>query len=196
MIFLRKKGDGQLREMNRWISIVFLSLFCLLLCLKGEITAQSSGTDLFTTGKFRVAFEGVGEFPVAQVKGLVSETLLDPAQDPSKIQPIKELKPVHLVIVRKAKKSDGLWRWREAIISGKKDLRAGRVDLLNQNMEPVLTWEIIDAWPFKWVWPELDANAPEVALETIHFMAKEVRAAGKRVIPLPKLRRSIKVKKK
>ena len=78
-----------------------------------------------------MVFEGVGEFPVVLVKGLVSETLLNPAQDPSKIQPNKQLKPVHLVIVRKAKKSDRLWQWRDAIISGKKDLRAGRVDLLN-----------------------------------------------------------------
>ena len=177
-------------KMIRSIGLACLLVVFLMVHI-GVSVAQTGGSEDLTTWRFRVVFEDVGEFPAVRVTGLVSETLVDLSPESYHVQPRRELKPVHLVIVRKAVPPDDLWRWRARIMDGRKDTRGGRVDLLDENRQPVLTWEIKKAWPFKWEWPELDAQHPAVALEAIHFIAEEVGPAGNHVIPLPVLLQNI-----
>lgn len=179
-----------MREMTRVMRWVSLSVVFLMMHI-GISAAQTGGSGEFTTWRFRVVFEDVSEFPAIRISGLVSETAVDLSPESYDVQPRRDLKPVHLVIVRKAVPPDDLWQWRARIMEGRKDTRGGRVDLLDENWEPVLTWEIKKAWPYKWEWPELDAQHPDVALEAIHFIAEEVAPAGNRVIPLPVLLHSI-----
>ena len=185
-----------MRDTNRGRRFMWLLLFSLCLLIGNRVTAQTTGKAQLTTARFRVVFQGIGEFRAVRIQGLVSETLVDLSQESTRIQPRRALKPVHLVLARKAVPPDPLWQWRADILEGRRETRTGRVDLLDQNREPVLTWEIKEAWPFKWVWPVLDAVNPDLALEEIHFIAKSVQPAGKRIFPLPKLVPSIGIMKR
>ncbi len=173
-------------KMNRIIRIFGLLFFCVWF-QTGQMKAQTNRMFQHTTGRFRIVFEGIEEFRAIKISGIESETVVDLTEEPSRIQPQRQLKSAHLVIVREAIPPDDMWEWRSEIINGRRDIRAGRIDLLDQDSEPVLTWEITNSWPFKWVWPVCDANHPEPAVEEIHVVAEEIRPAGDRVISLPVL---------
>jgi len=178
------KGGDHLFRLNRINRFIWLVTIFILI---NRSFAQSTSDQPLNTGRFRLIFQDVEEFPVTAVKGLVSETLIDHSQYPSKIDPQEALKPAELIVIRIARKPDALWQWRESILQGRKDTRHGRVDLIDRDGNPLLTWEVIGAWPFKWIWPELDALSPGPALEIIHFICREIRPPGASVIPLPKV---------
>ena len=148
--------------------------------------AQNSGAP-YSTARFRIVFENVAEFPVTAVKGLVSESIVNYEVEASLMSPQKDLRPVEIIVTRAAVPPDGLYDWRKEILRGRRDMRKGRVDLLNASGEPLLTWEIVDAWPSKWEWPDLDGSNVGPALEVIHFTCREVSPAGEGVMPLPTL---------
>ena len=181
-----------MKRINYIIPFFIVLCFCFVLQTE-KSKAQTNQMLRLTTGRFRIVFEGIEEFRAIQIRGIESETMVDLNEDPSRIQPQRQLKPVHLVIVREALQPDAMWQWRAEIINGRRDVRAGRIDMLDQNMEPVLTWEITNGWPFKWVWPICDATYPEPAREEIHIVAEEIRPAGDRVISLPVLPTTIQI---
>ena len=184
-----------MHRINRQIQFAFYLGLCLSLQW-GGIFAQTKSKKLLTTGRFRVVFESIGEFSVHKIDGLISETPVNLDQEPSRIQPQKGVRPVHLVITRFAIQPDDLWQWRSRIIAGKKDKRSGQVALLDHEQKPVLIWHIKKAWPFKWVWPEFNANQPAPALEEIHFLIEEVTPVLKPVVAFPRLAQPIRVLKK
>ena len=168
-------------------------LICCFYFGSFNVHAQTGMNDFLTTGRFRIIFKGIGEFRAVRIVGLESESIFDEENPAAWLQPSRHLRPAHLIIVRHAIKPDDLWRWRQGILAGKKDVRKGRIDLMNSNRESVLTWEIDDAWPFKWVWPECDAIHPDAAMEEIHFIVQEIRPAGNQVIPLPVIPQTLEI---
>ena len=43
------------------------------------------------------------------------------------------------------------------------------VKLLNENHEPLVTWNVVHAYPIKWEVAELDAEQSKVTIETIEL---------------------------
>ncbi|MCI0487992.1 MAG: phage tail protein [Blastocatellia bacterium] len=43
------------------------------------------------------------------------------------------------------------------------------VVLLNEKREEVVRWNLINAWPCKWMGPDLKANANEIAIESLEI---------------------------
>jgi len=126
------------------------------------------------THRFLVAFDGVPEIAAAAVRGLESESLVSAESGPAALPENAVLKPVHLVIARPLQPPDALWDWRLAVLEGKNDLRNGRIAVLGPEGSAAVSFYIRSAWPFKWVWPDLDANDPRPAVEEIHFLALAV----------------------
>ena len=151
----------------------------VLMAGSGELRAQQGSERLLTKQNFRISFDGIPALNVIQVKGLVSETVVEVSKD-RKVNARKMLEPVRLVVVRRVQAPDRLWQWRSRIAAGKKDRRNGRIDLLSRDGRPLVSYILTKAWPYKWVWPELDVSDPTPAMEEIHFLVEKITpVAGK-----------------
>jgi len=62
-----------------------------------------------------------------------------------------------------------LYEWLSTTALNKVERRAVTIHLLNESHEPVVTWQLRDAWVTKLEGPTLNATANEVAIETIEL---------------------------
>jgi len=158
-----------------------LGLLCILIGICGLAIASEAAViktpEVLSTHRFRISFDGISDLGAMEIRGLVSESKVEPLVDPLKKPPRSRVLPVHLVIIRPVHPPDMVWQWHASILAGRQDKRSGRVELLGADGTPALSFHIRGAWPYKWVWPVLNATAPEPALEEIHFLADEVTPA-------------------
>lgn len=68
----------------------------------------------------------------------------------------------------------GLWAWRKQVMDGTVKRQSGRIDLLNETREVVLTYKFRDGWPSKWQGPALHAGNSEVAIETLEIACEAI----------------------
>lgn len=73
---------------------------------------------------------------------------------------------------------NGFWEWWNTIQSGTVERRTVTVSLLNEEHDPVMNWEIADAWPTKVEGPGLNATGNEIAVETLEFAHEGVRVTA------------------
>lgn len=59
--------------------------------------------------------------------------------------------------------------WINTIALNKVERRDVLVKLLNERHEPVFVWRIRNAWPVKYIGPELNAHGNEVAIEALEL---------------------------
>jgi phage tail-like protein len=64
---------------------------------------------------------------------------------------------------------NGFFEWWNTIQSGIAERRTVTISLLNEKHEPVMTWEIQQAWPVKVEGPPMNAKGNEIAIESIEF---------------------------
>lgn len=63
-----------------------------------------------------------------------------------------------------------LWEWFDSVgATNPVDRRSLQIKLLNEDHEPVLSWNIFNAWVSKWTGPSLDATHNAVAIDTIEL---------------------------
>lgn len=68
-----------------------------------------------------------------------------------------------------AETGTGLFDWYNSIQAGTVSRRPVTVSLLNEERQPVMTWNIRDAWPVKVEGPALNATGNEIAIESVEF---------------------------
>jgi phage tail-like protein len=44
------------------------------------------------------------------------------------------------------------------------------ISLLNEEHEPLITWNVVHAWPVKWAVGDLNAEESKIAIETIELV--------------------------
>jgi phage tail-like protein len=64
---------------------------------------------------------------------------------------------------------NGFWEWWNTIQSGIVQRRNVTISLLNEQHNPVMSWEISHAWPTKVEGPGLNATGNEIAVESLEF---------------------------
>ncbi len=64
---------------------------------------------------------------------------------------------------------NGFWEWWNTLQAGVVERRNVTVSLLNEDHDPVMTWQMKQAWPVKVEGPSLDGTGNEIALETLEF---------------------------
>jgi phage tail-like protein len=66
-----------------------------------------------------------------------------------------------------------LFDWHTEVVTGdlnrKTDARKVAIVLNNEHGDPIRTWNLVRAFPIKWVGPDLKAIANEVAIETLEI---------------------------
>ncbi|MFC8130889.1 phage tail protein [Streptomyces sp. NPDC057302] len=63
-----------------------------------------------------------------------------------------------------------LWDWHQQVIGGAVQRRTVSVILLDDNRAEAWRWICLDAYPARWVGPELDALADAVATESVELV--------------------------
>ena len=63
----------------------------------------------------------------------------------------------------------GLWKWMSSVLDGQPHRADGRITLLDEARQPVLSWKFRRGWPCKLLGPTLNATANEVAIETLEI---------------------------
>lgn len=75
-----------------------------------------------------------------------------------------------LVLKRGLLKDSGVIKWcREALESFTFKPTSVLVELLDQEHEPLVTWNVVHAWPKKWTTADMDAEKSSVLIETLEL---------------------------
>jgi phage tail-like protein len=82
--------------------------------------------------------------------------------------------PSNLVLKHGLTEIDTLWSWHQDVTQGKIERRNGTIYLLNRMRIPVMWWDFKEAYPVKWVGPDLKADANAVAVETVELVHRGI----------------------
>ena len=123
---------------------------------------------------FLVEIDGITVGAFAEVTGLSSETeVIEYRTGSDKLNSVRKLpgltKYANIVLKRGITQDRQLWHWRKAIEQGTPDRRNGSIVLLDEARSEILRWHFSNGWVAKFSGPDLNAQANEVAIETIEI---------------------------
>jgi phage tail-like protein len=140
------------------------------------MAAEGERKDPYLNNRFRVALEidGVVEAGFSECAGLVVETEVEERREGGLNQYAHRLpkgsKVANLVLKRGLTDSERLWKWHQDLVSGKVKAVNLSVILLDSAGAERWRWNVKDAYPAKWMGPELKADASAVAIETLELV--------------------------
>ncbi|SHI62474.1 conserved hypothetical phage tail region protein [Tangfeifania diversioriginum] len=124
---------------------------------------------------FKVEFSHIeGEFQFQSVSGLTveleTEQIAEGGENRFKHQLPVRTKFPNLVLKRGVLVNSGLVKWcRDAV----EDYDIKPVDLtislLNEEHEPLMTWNVVHAYPVKWAMADFNAEESKIVIETIEL---------------------------
>ena len=81
----------------------------------------------------------------------------------------------NIVLERGYTATDDLFKWRKNIEDGIIDRRAGTITVLDNDLETIVAeFNFYEAWPCKWVVPEMDSEQSGMAIERIELACEKV----------------------
>ncbi|NLJ01458.1 MAG: phage tail protein [Bacteroidales bacterium] len=124
---------------------------------------------------FKVEFNHIkGEFQFQSVAGLSVELETEQVAEGGENRfkhtlPVRTKSP-HLVLKRGLLINSELARWCKNALENFDITPADlTVTLLNEKHEPLVTWNVVHAWPVKWAVDDLNAGESKVVIETIEL---------------------------
>jgi phage tail-like protein len=143
--------------------------------------ATGDRVDPFTGFNFRVEIANTTQAVAAfrEVSGLTATA--DPIEyrvgnSPDlhvvKIMPL--IKYSNLVMKWGITTNEELWLWYKQIVNGVADRRNGAVVLRDELGNDVLRWNFYEAWPTKIEWPNLNATANEIAINSFEICVEKL----------------------
>jgi len=130
--------------------------------------------DPYTGFNFLVEIDGITVAAFKQVSGLGSETeVIEYRAGSDKANTVRKLpgltRYANIVLKRGVTKDAQLWNWRKTVEQGIADRRNGSIVLLDEARSEILRWDFSNGWVAKFSGPDLNAQANEVAIETIEI---------------------------
>lgn len=127
--------------------------------------------DPYLNYNFLVEIDGITQAAFKECSGLDSTTEPVQYRQGGENNTIRKLpgKTTYsdIVLKRGLTDSDELWKWRKTVIDGKAERKNGSIIVLDTTGVEKLRWNFIEAWPTKWEGPAFDANANDIAIETL-----------------------------
>ena len=124
---------------------------------------------------FRVEFSNIkGEFEFQSVSGLnvelETEQIAEGGENRFKHRLPVRTKFTNIVLKRGLKVNSDLIQWcRDAVLDFNIVPTDMSIILLNEEHEPLQTWNVIHAWPVKWDVTDLNAEESKIAVESIEL---------------------------
>jgi phage tail-like protein len=113
----------------------------------------------------------VGGF--SEVSGLQAETEFEEIREGGVNDHIHKFPKItkyqNLVLKRGVTDSDVLWKWHQDVVEGTIRRKGVYLTLLDAEGLEMWRWNFIDAYPVKWVGPDLRADRNAVAIETLEI---------------------------
>lgn len=132
------------------------------------------GTNPFGSSHFLVEIDGIPAAGFVEVSGLEADVAVvdyrngnDKSGAAHKLP--GEAKYANLTLKRGLTADLNLWTWMQQTLDGQVSRRNLSVILMNEKGDPVMRFNVKDAWPVRWTGPTLNAEANTVALETLEI---------------------------
>ena len=107
--------------------------------------------------------------------GATPSAVLEVANSLSSKVPVVLMTYSNLVLERGYTATDDLFKWRKNIEDGVIDRRAGTITMLDQDLETIVAeFNFYEAWPCKWIVPEIDSDQSGMAIERIELAVEKV----------------------
>lgn len=125
---------------------------------------------------FRVEFANIkGEFEFQSVSGLnvelETEQIAEGGENRFKHRLPVRTKFTNIVLKRGLKVNSDLVKWcRDAVLDFNIVPTDMTIILLNEEHEPLQTWNVVHAWPVKWEVTDLNAEESKIAVESLELV--------------------------
>lgn len=131
--------------------------------------------DPYAGFNFLVEIEGLVVGGFSEVGGLQVETEVEEYREGGRNEYVHKLPgptryPANLTLKRGLTDADALWSWHQDVARGKIVRRNGTVYLLDREGNAAMWWDFKEAYPVKWVGPDLRADANSVAVESVELV--------------------------
>ena len=135
--------------------------------------------DPYMAFNFLVEIEGLVVGGFSEVTGLQIETEVKDYREGGLNEYIHKLAgptryPSNLILKHGLTDIETLWSWHQEVTRGIIKRRNGTIYLLDQQRLPAMWWDFMEAYPVKWVGPELRADSNTVAVETVELVHKGI----------------------
>ncbi|MFL6332169.1 MAG: phage tail protein [Pyrinomonadaceae bacterium] len=138
-------------------------------------------TDPFASFNFKLEIEGITVAGFSEVTGLNQESnVIDyrEGQEPITPRKLPGLNKFGNITMKRGISPDlSVYNWRKTVTDGDIERRNASIVLHNEKHEEVVRWNLVNAWPSKYVGPDLKANANEMAIESIELTHEGVERA-------------------
>lgn len=131
--------------------------------------------DPYAGFNFLVEIEGLLVGGFSEVGGLLVETEVEEYREGGRNEYVHKLPgptryPSNLTLKRGLTDVETLWSWHQDVVAGKIERKNGTIYLLDRQGQPVTWWNFNEAYPVKWVGPELKAEANSLAVESVELV--------------------------
>ena len=142
---------------------------------------QATPFDPFAAFNFKLEIEGITVAGFSEVTGLNQESnVIDyrEGQEPITPRKLPGLNKFGNITLKRGISTDlSVYNWRKTVTDGDIERRNASIVLQNEKHDEVVRWNLVNAWPSKYVGPDLKANANEIAIESIELTHEGVERA-------------------
>jgi phage tail-like protein len=132
-------------------------------------------TDPYASFNFLLEIDGIAKAGFSEVTGLNAESnVIEYREGGDATNTMRKLpgleKYGNVTLKRGVSADPELFKWHKTVMDG--DIvrdEAMSIVLLNEKREESVRWNLRQAWPAKWVGPDLKAGANEIAIESLEL---------------------------
>jgi phage tail-like protein len=135
---------------------------------------MSQRTDPYSNYNFIVEIDGIAAAAFEECSGLAASVDVIEYREGGDKQSVARKLPgrarfTNITLKRGITTNRDLWQWFKDILNGVVDRRNVAVVLLDSQQQPVVRWNLTNAWPAKWGGPLLKGKGTDVAIETLEL---------------------------
>jgi phage tail-like protein len=145
--------------------------------------ALADRKDPYLSFRFIVEIDGLVVGGFSEVSGLQVEVEIESYREGGLNEYLHELPgatkyPARLVLKRGFTDSDVLWKWHRDVVQGIVERKNGSIVLFDTAGAEQWRWNFFEAFPVRWVGPDLRGGTAEVAVETLELSHRGLSKAG------------------
>ena len=129
--------------------------------------------DPYSVYNFVVEIDGVSRASFQECSGLDSTQEAGDYRegtDPLTMRKLPGLVTYSAITLKRGITDDSeLWAWRKKAVDGKVERKNLSIVLMDDTGEEKLRWNCVNCWPSKWEGPGFNAQANDVAIETLEI---------------------------
>ena len=135
--------------------------------------------DPYLSFRFLVEIQGLIVGGFSEVSGLQAETEFEEIREGGVNDYVHKLPKItkypNITLKSGITDSDVLWEWHQDVVNGKFERKTVFIILKDSGGKEKCLWYLIDAYPVKWIGPDLKADSSTVAVETLELAHNGIR---------------------